>query len=139
MKQITSIAAILLASLAAVGSASAQNHLTIANVPFGFYVDSKWVPSGTYIMSADLKNPEIITIRNENGSVALMNVGSNVDRQPGKNVVVFRKYGDKYFLGEILSTKGAVHVGFSPSKREKAARTEEASTSAPTQIYLALK
>ena len=137
MKKITTIAAILLASLAAAGSASAQDHSAKANIPFGFYVDSKWVPAGTYTMTSDSKSPEVIAIRNENSSVALLNVGHAVDRQTGKNTLVFRKYGEKYFLGEILCAN--MNVGFSPSKRENAVQTQEASMGAPTQIYLALK
>ncbi len=136
MKKMTTIAAILLASLAAAGSASAQDHSAKANIPFGFYVDSKWVPAGAYTLTSDVKSPDIINIRNEDSSVALLNVGHAVDRQPGKNTLVFRKYGDKYFLGEILSAN--MNVGFSPSKREKTVRTEEASMGAPTQIYLAM-
>lgn len=137
MKKITTIAAILLASLAAAGTASAQDHAAKANIPFGFYVDSKWVPAGTYIMTSSSTSPDVISIRNDNSSVALLNVGHQVDRKPGANTLVFRKYGDKYFLGEILSAN--MSVGFNPAKREKAVRTEEASMGTPTEIYLALK
>jgi hypothetical protein len=65
MKKMTTIAAILLASLAAAGSASAQDHSAKANIPFGFYVDSKWVPAGAYTLTSDVKSPDIINIRNE--------------------------------------------------------------------------
>ena len=139
MKKITSIAAILLASLAAVGSASAQDHEAKANIPFGFYVDSKWVPAGTYILTSDAMNPDVIQIRSESSSVDVLNVGHEVDGKPGANTLVFRKYGDKYFLGEILCSSTNMHVAFNPSKREKAARTEQASMGTPTNIYLALK
>jgi hypothetical protein len=62
-----------------------------------------------------------------------------VDSQAGTNALVFHKYGDKYFLGEVLCASSNMHVGFNPSKREKTARTEEASMGTPTNIYLALK
>lgn len=138
MKKLTAIAAILLASLAAAGTASAQDHAAKATIPFGFYIDSQWVPAGTYTMSSSVSNPDVISIRNESSSVALINVGHQVDRQSDANTLVFRKYGDKYFLGQILCAHGNMNVGFNPSKREKAARTQEASLGAPTQIYLAM-
>ena len=139
MKKITAIAAILLASLAAAGSASAQDHRTKATIPFGFYIDNKWVPAGTYTLTSDQLNPDVIAIRSENSSVSVMNVGHTVDRRPGSNVLVFAKYGDKYFLHEILSANSNMNVAFSPSKREKQTRTEQASLTPATEVYLALK
>ena len=57
MKRITSIALCVLASLAAAGSASAQDHAVKATVPFGFYVGNKWLPSGTYELTSDSEAP----------------------------------------------------------------------------------
>lgn len=138
MKQITAIAAILLASLAAVGSASAQDHAAKATVPFGFYAGNTWVPAGTYLMTSSVLSPNVIAIRNTTTSVSLLNVGHPTEKQPGKNVLVFKKYGEQYFLHEIRCASGNISVGFDPSKREKQARTSEASLGQPTDIYLAM-
>ena len=57
MKRITSIALCVLSSIAAVGSASGQDHVAKATVPFGFYVGNNWLPSGTYAMTSDSSKP----------------------------------------------------------------------------------
>ena len=140
MKKITAIAAILLASLAAAGSASAQDHAAKANIPFGFYVENKWVPAGTYTLTSDTRSPDVIVIRNANSTVSLLSVGHQQDKAPGSNVLVFTRYGDKYFLHEILCSRCGMNEAFSDSKREKLARAQEAaSIEPPSTVYLALK
>ncbi len=139
MKNITAIAAILLASLGAAATASAQDHAAKANIPFGFYVNNKWVPAGEYTLTSDSRSPNVITIRGENSSVALLSLGHTVDRQPGSSSLVFKKYGDQYFLNEIRCAACRMSVGFTPSKREKEAGSNETHIAAPTDVYLALK
>ena len=139
MKKITAIAAILLASLATIGSASAQDHAAKANIPFGFYIENKWVPAGTYTLTSDSRSPDLIAIRSGDNAVSMLSVGHSEERQPGSHSLVFAKYGDKYFLHEIRCATCNMNVAFSPSKREKAVRTQEASVEAPSTVYLALK
>jgi hypothetical protein len=138
MKKMTAIAAILLASLAAVGTASAQDHATKASVPFGFYVGNSWVPAGSYTLTASSLSPNAIAIRNNKTSVSMINLGHQTEKQAGPNVLVFKKYGDQYFLHEIRCASGNMNVGFSTSKREKQAQTNEASLAPATDIYLAM-
>jgi len=139
MKKIIAIAAILLASLAAAGSASAQDHAAKANIPFGFYIENKWVPAGTYMLTSDTRSPDVIAIRNANATVSLLSVGHPQDKAAGSNVLVFTRYGDKYFLHEIRCSTCRMNVAFSDSKREKVARTQEAIVNPPSTVYLALK
>jgi hypothetical protein len=67
-------------------------------------------------------------------------MGLPEDRQPGSHSLVFKKYGNQYFLHEIQCAGSGLSVAFSDSKREKYVRTrEEASLAAPaTVVYLAL-
>ena len=138
MKKLTAIAAILLASLAAVGTASAQDHAAKATIPFGFYADNTWVPAGTYLLTSSVLSPNVVSIRNATTSVSLLDMGHQTDKQAGKNVLVFKKYGEQYFLHEIRCASSNMSVGFDPSKREKQARTSEAQLGQPTDIYLAM-
>ena len=139
MKQITAVAAILLASLAATGAASAQDHAAKATIPFGFYVGNTRVPSGEYKMTSDSESPNIIAIQNSDNRVVALAKARADDPKPGAHTLVFTKYGDQYFLHEILCSSCGMNVAFSDSKKEKLARTREASTAAPTDVYLALK
>jgi hypothetical protein len=138
MKKITAISAILLASLAAVGSASAQDHAAKANIPFGFYVENKWVPAGTYTLTSDSTSPDVIAIRNGDSKISLLDVGRQQDQKPGSNALVFVKYGEKYFLHEIRCATCRMNVAFGASKQEKLAQTQEASVAPPSTVYLAL-
>ena len=140
MKKITAIAAILLASLATAGIARAQDHAAKANVPFGFYVEGKWIPAGTYSLTSDSRSPDIIAIRNVDKGVTLLSVGHSQDAQVGSNTLVFDKIGEKYFLHEVRCPACRMNVGFAESKREKAERARETASNEPVStVYLALK
>ncbi len=140
MKRITSIALCVLASLAAVGSASAQDHAATATVPFGFYIGNNWIPSGTYKLTSDSGSPNVITIRNADSTVAMLSLAQSDGNRSKKDTLVFKKYGDQYFLHEILCSSRNMNVAFPKSKREKlAGEHAEASISAPTNVFLALK
>jgi hypothetical protein len=140
MKKFTAIAAILLASLAIAGKASAQDHAVKADVPFGFYVGNTWAPPGTYIVSSEVSNHDMITIRSAQTRVSLMGIGNDADNASHKSALVFTKIGDQYFLHEVLSSTTAMNVELGKSKKEKYAMTHErADAGTPTDIYLALR
>src|SRR5947209_20077537 len=110
MKRITTIALCLLASLVAAGTASAQDHGAKASVPFGFYAGNTWLPAGTYTLSAESRSPDVIFIRNADSKIALMDVGHAADPQSGAHTLVFKKYGDKYFLHEIRCSACSMNI-----------------------------
>ena len=139
MKRITTIAVCLLASLAAVGTASAQDHAAKAAVPFGFFVGSTWVPPGTYAITSESRSPNVIAIRNEDGKASVLSLAQPDEQRSKSNTLVFKKYGGQYFLHEILCSACRMNVAFSGSKRERLAQTREASVAPPTDVYLALK
>jgi hypothetical protein len=141
MKKFTTIAAILLASLAITGRASAQDHAVKADIPFGFYVGNTWAPPGTYIVSSDAANRDMITLRSAQSKLALMSIGNDADNASHKSALVFTKYGEQYFLHEVLSSTTAMNVELGKSKREKHASEtrEQANAGTPTNIYLALR
>jgi hypothetical protein len=138
--KVFAITACLLASLAATGTVSAQDHAAKATVPFNFNVGDKWVPAGTYLMTSDMRNPKVIFIRSKDGKIALLSVTQSDDRRLDAGKLVFTKYGDQYFLREILCSLCGMNVAFPGSKHEKLVRTRlEAGLMSPTDVYLALK
>jgi hypothetical protein len=142
MKHITvfAIAVCLLSGFALAGTASAQDHAARATVPFNFNVGDKWVPAGTYMITEDLTNPDEIVIRSEDGKIALLSLARSDDRRLGPGKLVFVKYGDQYFLHEVLCSVCGMNVAFPDSKHEKLTRTRfEAGLLSPTDVYLALK
>jgi len=137
MKRNIAILVGLLASLAVV-SASAQDHAAKATVPFGFYVGNTWMPAGTYRMTSQAESPNIISIRNAQTNESLLSLTQLSDKQPGANRLEFKKYGDRYFLHQILSSSG-MNVQFAPSRKERLAETREANVAPPSTVYLALR
>jgi len=143
MKSITVIAfaVCLLASFAVVGTVSAQDHAARATVPFGFNVGDKWVPAGTYtITSTSETRSNVISIRDKDRTIALWSLVQPDSRRLNADKLVFTKYGDQFFLHEILCSSCGMNVLLPGSKHEKLARRhEEAGLSSPTDVYLALK
>jgi hypothetical protein len=143
MKSITVIAtaAYLLASFAVAGNVSAQDHAASATVPFAFSVGNMWLPAGTYTITSDVGS-HFISIRDKERTIALWTVVQTDRRRlNGDNKLVFTKYGDQYFLHEILCPSRGMNVALTGSKHEKLARArqDEAGLLSPTDVYLALK
>jgi hypothetical protein len=134
---ITSIALFALVSLVTVGSISAQERAVKANVPFDFTVGDKLLPAGTYMISTE--NANVIKIQSSDRRVAILSTTTSDGKESKTAELVFNKYGDQYFLHEILCSSADMNMAVPASKQEKRARTQEASLSnSGQQVYLAL-
>jgi hypothetical protein len=95
---------------------SAQTKAT-ADIPFEFTVQNTTLPAGQYTMSAASPTRNLMSIRNDktHQSILVLAPGgeSGYRRTGAKNVVVFHKAGDRYFLSEV-----AVCGSVAPSKLE---------------------
>jgi hypothetical protein len=135
MKRIIAIALFAASSLAAAGNLSAQDHMVKANIPFDFTVNNKVLPAGTYTISS--LSPYVVEVRNVKGHIAEFSAVHNDDKRSTTPVLVFQRYGNQYFLHEILATN-ALNVAVSPSKREQR-RLQEATLRESNQTLIALK
>ena len=134
---ITSIALFALVSFVTVGSISAQDRAVKANVPFDFTVGDKLLPAGTYLISAE--NDNVIKIENRDKHVTMLSTTTSDGKESKTGELVFNKYGDQYFLHDILCSQAAMNMAVPVSKQEKRARVQEASlNSNGQQVYLAL-
>lgn len=137
MKRITSIALFALISFVTIGSISAQERAVKANVPFDFTVGNKLVPAGTYTISSD--SPNTILIQNGERHVAIFSSAYADDKPSNTGKLVFHKYGDQYFLSEVLCSSVDMNLEIPTSKAEKRARVQEASINNASQVFVALK
>jgi hypothetical protein len=135
MKRIIAIALFAASSLAAAGNLSAQDHMVKANIPFDFTVSDKVLPAGTYTISS--LSPNAIQVRNANGHVAELSIVRDDDKRSTTPVLVFQRYGNQYFLHEILAAN-AMNVTVPRSKREQR-RQQEAKLQESNQTLIALK
>jgi hypothetical protein len=138
--KLIAITVCLLASFAVVGTVSAQDHAARATVPFGFNVGDTWVPPGTYTITSDSGSPNNIYIRSKDSKVALVTLAQPDSRRLNGANLVFTKYGDQYFLHEILCSACGMNVALPGSKHERIVRARmEAGLSNSSDVYLALR
>jgi len=138
MKRITAIALFIVAGFVSSSRAIAQDRSVRATVPFDFTVANKLLPSGTYTITPEASG--VIMIQNSDKHIAVLSqtsYDSHGSRKGGQ--LVFDRYGDQYFLSEILCQTAAMNVNVAPSKQEKRARTQQASLHNASQVYVATK
>ena len=141
MKRITAIAICALASLVTAGSAVAQGHAVKATVPFDFAVGNSQLPAGTYtISSADDRSSTGLVIRSDSGKIAVLTTAYADGKQSKASKLVFDKYGDRYFMREILCSNADMNMELPVSKAEKQAQKQVASlpNSNKDQVFIAL-
>ena len=83
----------------------------VANVPFGFTVDTVSLPPGDYELRALSSGGPVIQIVNLNTRRTVMVMapasGSTHKGQPtDSGKVIFHRYGDRYFFSEVWSPGG---------------------------------
>ena len=133
------IAIALLAAIVnvAIATASAQN-IAKANIPFNFRVGTAPMPAGEYrIEPTQAGVVWISSVDGKSSAVLLAQTNTGSTSAPAK--LVFNKYGDHYFLSELLRANGDPQMTFSQSKFEKRLRTEEASLANEGRTLIALK
>jgi hypothetical protein len=138
MKRITAIALFAMASFALAGKSFAQNHKVQATVPFDFTVAGKLLPAGTYLIKKQ-DNTDVIVIANLDkpiSALGLVNPDSNKSHKGGK--LTFHKYGDQYFLSEILCDSADVNVQMPTTKKEEKVRLQQARLGA-SQTFVATR
>lgn len=93
---------LVLTIIALPGLLSAQSRMVIkANVPFQFVVNGKTIPAGECTIKDTGDGPTILAIESGNEHLfALPNSAESL--QPSTDtILVFHKYGDRYFLASI--------------------------------------
>jgi hypothetical protein len=127
MKHFSSLALLTVSSLFLAHGALAQEPVLKANIPFSFAVGNTWMPAGDYTISS----PDHLVIKLKSvktGSVAEVVASPSLrESTPGTSELVFDKYGESYFLHQILCPNDiALNVVVPEGKTEKKTRTLEA-------------
>ena len=116
-KQLFAVA--ILGLLMTTVSAYAQTIRMNADVPFNFIVDRATLPAGEYtIASAGLG--DALLIRDADGQVKKVALPNHCEslRPAGQTKLVFRKYGDRYFLSQVWIEGNTLGHEFPKSSRE---------------------
>jgi hypothetical protein len=136
MKRITAIALLAIASFAMADKSFAQDRAVRATVPFDFTVGSKLFPSGTYTIQS--KSSQLIRIENRDKGVGVFTTAFQDGKKSGNGgKLVFHKYGDQYFLSEILCDSADMNLQIPASKLEQKTQLQEARLKTATETLVA--
>jgi len=124
-KQILSIVATLtiIIPMSIIGFAGLYSEVS-AKIPFDFMVGGKEFKAGNYsVKRLNDNNPDVIlTLRNVNsGAVANFNINNITDKGESRARLVFRRYGNQYFLAQIFDGRSGFGSELIKSKAEREA------------------
>lgn len=136
MKRNTAIALLALSTLGAAARAVAQAPAVEATVPFEFTVGSKMLPAGAYTITSSESG--VILIRNADNHFWAETTAMPTNQQSSRGgALVFDKYGNKYFLHEVLDPNYAgLNVDVPKSKMETTVRVQEAKYGGEPEVVL---
>jgi len=144
MKKLFSIGvAGCLLSVLLVGSAGAQEPGTAIRVaiPFDFVVKGKTLPAGEYEIRRLMDEPIGLLIRNvhDKHDNVVFETEPKIDRSITKtDELIFNRYGDTYFLSEIVTAGEQTGEELNPTHKERELKREMArNQSAPETVNVA--
>lgn len=143
-KLLSAIAMGCLLSLLLVGNVHAQLPGTEirASIPFDFTVRGKTLPAGEYQITRLGDEPTDLMIRSardRHEHVIFKTEPMDARRIPRRNVLVFNRYGDSYFLEEVVTAGEETGQELVPSHAERTLRREMASNQLePETVMVAL-
>lgn len=113
-----------------------------ASIPFDFTVRGKTLPAGEYELTRVGEEPTGLLMRNvrdKREHVIFETEPTDVRRIPRRNVLVFNKYGDSYFLEKVVTAGEEVGRELTPSHAERTLRREMAMNQVePETVMVAL-
>ena len=124
MKKLVSVVVIgsVLVLVAAAVQAQLPGTPIRASIPFDFMVRGKMLPAGNYEVSRINDDPIGLMIRNldqKHDTVMFETEPVYMRKTPGKNMLVFNRYGDTYFLSEIKTASENTAREAYPSRAER--------------------
>jgi hypothetical protein len=121
MKLFAVTALFAVASLSPAAQALSPSSALQAEVPFNFTVGYKQLPSGNYIIRCN--SGGVITVESIDHQRRVVVTSITKPESTRDDKLIFRKYGDHYFLGKVTSS--AFSADFPSSKLEMSVRDHE--------------
>ena len=79
-------------------------------------------------------------IRNYNKPITVLTIAEpDGNKSPNRGKLMFHKYGDQYFLSEILCDSAGMDVAFRPSKVEKRVQLQQAMVHPSSEVFIATR
>jgi hypothetical protein len=122
MKLFAVTALLAVASLSTAARALSPSSALQAEVPFNFTVGYKQLPSGNYIIRCNSGGVITVESVDHQRRVVVTSI-TKPESTRGDDKLIFRKYGDHYFLGKVSSS--AFSADFPSSKLETSVRDHD--------------
>ena len=92
-----------------------------ADIPFSFHVAGATLPAGKYTINRPGSTNSMILVRSEKGGQAAYALSSNkqANKEPDSTKLVFRRYGDQYFLAQMWAKGEVAGISFPVTKAER--------------------
>lgn len=139
MNRISAIALFAIASLGTCSGAFAQDRALKANIPFDFAVGDTWMPAGEYTISTPYRDTLQFRSADRSKVATIMSTESYNESRGGNSEIVFDRYGNQYFLHQVLCpTVASLNLDVPKGKTEKRAhaRALEASSNVQSKEVL---
>jgi hypothetical protein len=92
----------ILMVLSAVSANAQRGGSFVAKVPFAFTVSGKTLPAGEYLFARGTQaSSEVVSIRSRDGGAFAQTKPVQTQDIREKSQVIFKRYGDQYFLFQI--------------------------------------
>ena len=114
---------LILMVAALTGLANAQNVVIQAQVPFDFVVNGKTIPAGNCVVRKLDNRATVLSIGNDDRHELVFPIGDETPKTGNKTVLVFHRYGDRYFLAAIRRA-GKEGYELPPTKLEEEMRAQ---------------
>lgn len=139
---VMAIGSLLALSLVATAQAQMPGVPIRASIPFDFMVRGRSFSAGDYWIERVSDDPSGLVLRNihnKHEHIVFETESMERSREPRHNVLVFNRYGDEYFLSEIVTAGEQDGRELAPSHAERALRREMAKNQAePESVTVAL-
>jgi hypothetical protein len=132
---ITLLVTVAFASALASVSAQTPGHNITANVPFEFNVGDKTLPAGSYAVAAVGTDRSGLRVSNRDDNETAIRLTQTVQANEPKEqtVLVFKRYGDRYFLSQVWLSGETKGLQMLKSKSERAMAEELAKNEAKAE------
>jgi hypothetical protein len=91
-----------------------------ANIPFDFMAGGKMLPAGAYTVSTGV-NQSTLEVRNLKTKQTVFAISQGLEVRAGsKPQLVFRRYGNQYFLAQATDYSSGIELPKSKAEREAA-------------------
>jgi hypothetical protein len=138
MKRIAAIAFLAIANFAMAGTSFAQSKGVRADVPFEFTAGNQLLPAGSYTIETESEG--LIAIKNHDKPIEVLTlVHRDGAKAPNGGRLMFHKYGNQYFLSEVLCGWADMNVTVPRSNTEKTVRLQQAMAHSSSEVLIAAR